>query len=289
MHERRHDVSTKDLIRVRRLAARRRAASACARCKRSKIRCSDNRPCKKCSNSNLECFEASKGGQHTQHIASSDISGDLHFPAQSFLEPDTFASLLRENQQDTSIGDRIESNANKSFSSQTCSLCLNPHETESTCGTKSYQLERQPVQACYARPTRLILTDVHKAINQNAIGSKQGTESPTPALDSAINYCKIPALAIGPGTTLFLPAMRIPSSPFNSSTCLQSCVPAMRNPPSSSTFLPPTTAVLLHCSSDLQPPFSNALLPPPRFLRPVLPQPFALLQNLHSPFSSSRP
>ncbi len=47
-------VSTKELVRVRRLAQRQRAAVACARCRLSKTRCTEYRPCKKCARLNVE-------------------------------------------------------------------------------------------------------------------------------------------------------------------------------------------------------------------------------------------
>jgi hypothetical protein len=50
-------VMSKDLRIARLSAKRQRTSVACARCKISKIKCSDFRPCKKCVNANSECYE----------------------------------------------------------------------------------------------------------------------------------------------------------------------------------------------------------------------------------------
>ena len=49
------DMSFKAIQKARQMAKRSRAAVACARCKAAKMRCSDFRPCKKCTISNAPC------------------------------------------------------------------------------------------------------------------------------------------------------------------------------------------------------------------------------------------
>jgi hypothetical protein len=48
-------VSTKDLQKARQNAKRKRTFVACARCKRTKTKCSDYRPCNKCKKSGADC------------------------------------------------------------------------------------------------------------------------------------------------------------------------------------------------------------------------------------------
>ena len=61
-----HSVSTKDLLQARRNAKRMRALKACARCRSGKIKCSDYRPCKNCTETEngLFCVKL-KNGQLT--------------------------------------------------------------------------------------------------------------------------------------------------------------------------------------------------------------------------------
>ena len=58
-----HSVSTKDLLQARRNAKRMRALKACARCRSGKIKCSDYRPCKNCTETEngLFCVEVRNG------------------------------------------------------------------------------------------------------------------------------------------------------------------------------------------------------------------------------------
>jgi hypothetical protein len=60
-------VSTKELIRVRRLAKRQRAAVACANCRLSKTKCTDYRPCKKCARLNVKCVNDKVNGSDFLH------------------------------------------------------------------------------------------------------------------------------------------------------------------------------------------------------------------------------
>ncbi len=60
--------STKELVRVRRLAQRQRAAVACARCRLSKKKCNEYRPCKKCTSLNVKCVEDSGKGPDSVQI-----------------------------------------------------------------------------------------------------------------------------------------------------------------------------------------------------------------------------
>ena len=56
-------VSSKDLLRARRIAMRTRAASACKTCRALKTRCNDYRPCKRCKRSGHACMESSKSAR----------------------------------------------------------------------------------------------------------------------------------------------------------------------------------------------------------------------------------
>ena len=57
------------------MAKRTRAASACARCKQAKMKCSDSRPCKQCAKNNILCSE-----QRTAHpsVVSDNTTMFLH-------------------------------------------------------------------------------------------------------------------------------------------------------------------------------------------------------------------
>ena len=59
-----HSVSSKEIQKARRTAKRTRSAVACARCKASKVKCNDYRPCKQCTDSINLCdnvdFQGSK-------------------------------------------------------------------------------------------------------------------------------------------------------------------------------------------------------------------------------------
>ena len=51
-------VSSKDIQKARQMAKRKRSSVACSRCKMAKLKCSDYRPCKQCSNFKTTCQEA---------------------------------------------------------------------------------------------------------------------------------------------------------------------------------------------------------------------------------------
>ena len=74
------------LIRARRLAQRSRAAAACPPCKKSKLRCSDYRPCARCKKSGLDvCMDfpvSNRGYQHATDIYQMSVSMDSQPPAQ---------------------------------------------------------------------------------------------------------------------------------------------------------------------------------------------------------------
>jgi hypothetical protein len=269
MHKGLQEVSTKELIRVRRLAARSRAALACARCKNAKIRCTDNRPCKKCAISNLECHEVKKVSRLASHVAPINLSG---VRAHSLMNPAANFPLLLEMQSIASTG---EANENKTFTPQMCSVHPNPLKADFIDGANFHEQNQFSVQPRCARPP--------SANDWNAVGSRldlmQSAGGSTPALDSGIHQTQIPASTADPGTTAFLPAMRIQSSLFNANDPPEICVPAMRNLPSSSTFLH-RDAMLPHRSPNLQLPFPAILLSSRPFPSPAVP-PLTLLQCLH--------
>ena len=51
------EVSSEDIQKARQTAKRSRTSVACSRCKTGKMKCSDYRPCKQCTNSRLACDE----------------------------------------------------------------------------------------------------------------------------------------------------------------------------------------------------------------------------------------
>ena len=57
-----HSVSSKDIQKARRIARRTRSAVACARCKASKVKCNDYRPCKQCTDKFNPCHEIDMQG-----------------------------------------------------------------------------------------------------------------------------------------------------------------------------------------------------------------------------------
>ena len=57
-----HSLSSKDIRKARRIARRTRSAVACARCKASKVKCNDYRPCKQCTDKLFPCHEIDMQG-----------------------------------------------------------------------------------------------------------------------------------------------------------------------------------------------------------------------------------
>ena len=62
IHKAMHSVSSKDIHKARRIARRTRSAVACARCKASKVKCNDYRPCKQCTDKLFPCHEIDMQG-----------------------------------------------------------------------------------------------------------------------------------------------------------------------------------------------------------------------------------
>jgi hypothetical protein len=71
-------ISTKDLLKARRSAERKRASVACVRCKAAKTKCSDYRPCKKCTYSNMAggCVDEGFSTPHPADTMSSNSLSD---------------------------------------------------------------------------------------------------------------------------------------------------------------------------------------------------------------------
>jgi hypothetical protein len=71
-------ISTKDLLKARRNAERKRASVACIRCKAAKTKCSDYRPCKKCKYSNMAggCVDEVFSTPHPADTRSSSALAD---------------------------------------------------------------------------------------------------------------------------------------------------------------------------------------------------------------------
>ena len=62
-------VSSKEILKARRMAKRIRASVACARCRYAKGKCSDFRPCKNCVALGVACNEANSKMQTSQHAS----------------------------------------------------------------------------------------------------------------------------------------------------------------------------------------------------------------------------
>ena len=63
-----HSVSSKEIQKARRTAKRTRSAVACARCKASKVKCNDYRPCKQCTDSFNLCHQVDLQGSSKKTI-----------------------------------------------------------------------------------------------------------------------------------------------------------------------------------------------------------------------------
>ena len=61
--------SSKEIEKVRRIAKRTRVAIACARCKSSKVKCSDFRPCKHCADTFTNCQDANESVQRISFMS----------------------------------------------------------------------------------------------------------------------------------------------------------------------------------------------------------------------------
>ena len=91
-------VSSKDLLRARRIAKRRRAHAACFRCKEIKVKCSDYRPCKKCA-----------GTLYEQLCSTGSMKSEISVPAEKIKDEshpnnDAFYSDYCQTQTDMSSG-----------------------------------------------------------------------------------------------------------------------------------------------------------------------------------------
>ncbi len=63
-------VSSKDLLKARQMAKRKRTSVACSRCKMAKSKCTEYRPCKRCVDSRVECEKA----QPAVYVSSANVS-----------------------------------------------------------------------------------------------------------------------------------------------------------------------------------------------------------------------
>ena len=77
-------VSSKEIQKARRLAKRTRSAVACARCKASKVKCNDYRPCKQCFE-NLNSCDNGPFQYSTKQEVTRKIEYDRHISGSSSL------------------------------------------------------------------------------------------------------------------------------------------------------------------------------------------------------------
>jgi hypothetical protein len=72
-------VSAKDIQKARRMALRKRAASACESCKSAKSKCNDYRPCSRCvrNDNNETCVPSSQSESEIRHGAAPVVTGAL--------------------------------------------------------------------------------------------------------------------------------------------------------------------------------------------------------------------
>jgi hypothetical protein len=282
MHKVLQDVSTKDLVRARRLAARHRAAVACARCKFAKIRCADNRPCKKCTISKLECVEAKTDSPSALCFKignNTESSNDTRFD-----NPVENTALFNENQPNGSFIDQLKTIVNVYPSPRKIDFGRTKQgelEKKPPMPFLDYQQpEHYPVPPCRTWPARFDFTEIHSASDNNSRGTTfdllQNNGDSFQAYDGYLESNLTASPDFGSGTPLFLPAMRIPSSLICSSTPVPpKSSTTMRITPSFPVLLSsPMAEVFLHRLSSQSPPFPHALLPRIRsLLPPAVPTP----------------
>ncbi len=243
-------VSTKDLIRVRRLATRRRAAAACMRCKSAKIKCADNRPCKKCAESNLDCSEFKTEGSKSVLVGCRDIQGN-----SSSVSPKLSSPAILVNQ--------IQENAN---------FAVNVDQNK--------EIPIQVLQAGLDQPTKINCNDSTMILEPNAgrvhtFDSLQGSGSSAPSIQHVSYSPESARLRSYPKPQTFLPAMQMPSSMLGSN--MLPCISA--TPATSHRGLLPAVATLLH-GSWCSPPLLAAPIPPSCHPPQAAPQPSASLGEL---------
>ena len=79
--------SSKEIQKARSVAKRSRVSVACSSCKATKVKCSDFRPCKRCSNSEKKC-EGPSGEDFANHQSARPIvtDGNVQQPVTGYLE-----------------------------------------------------------------------------------------------------------------------------------------------------------------------------------------------------------
>jgi hypothetical protein len=262
-------VSTKDLVRVRRLAARHRAAAACVRCKFAKIRCTDNRPCKKCANSKLECVDVKAECPRSEFFETRDTQSNSQ---STNLYPGNIdkAEYLfwRETPQYAHLGDQIDLNANMTSSDKERLGQLLQTDVDHpllTCGHPTAHIELTNIKESFTGPG-------------GRFNSPLGDSSSTPIPPSIRQMTQSTSFQ---EFSTFLPAMQ---SSMLSSNALHR-IPDIHAQPTSSSAVLPTVATLLLRAWDPQP-VSTARTPPLLFSPPaVLLPPTVLLPSalLHFP------
>ncbi len=269
------DVSTKDLVRVRRLAARRRAAVACLRCKVAKTRCTDYRPCKKCVKSILEC------------VGTKDDSPDFAgFPSRDIMIPDEWNRIILLSRNNGSIPPSLREGQTyddqQIDSDQTASTTWTGDGVDGPDGIPPLQLETSLSQE--QNDTILFdhSTDQEASRIVPSATFLQDAGGLDPAKQGPVDRQQIYSLMPDPEQLLFLPTVRIQSSALYPNPL--PFLPAMRTPPPASALLLPNFAEVL-CSTPPPPAIATldskelSLVPP--FLPPhsaprLIPLPFLI-------------
>jgi hypothetical protein len=266
-------VSTKDLIRARRLAARRRAAVACARCKHAKVKCTDNRPCKKCANSNLECAEFTSERSKPRRTTSSDVQYNIEGRSTQSGNSDDVCFLLgRDLQRNVNPGDRIDSIASTGMSSD--DLRKNKEKTIQRFHINSDQ--HQHTNSTYRAWT--IVKKRNTVLEHRLDLLRSESESNQAPQNVVCNQWSMPSIS-HQGPPPDLPDKRLQPSMLCSSA-FHDAAATVREPPASHSALPPTLAALLLCAALAPPPFLGGrpplttpyLFTPPSALLHLLPR-----------------
>ena len=116
-------VSTKDLQKARQIAKRKRTSVACTRCKSSKTRCSEFRPCSKCKRSGAadSCSDDGSVVRDIAEISASDPSSPSVVPSRDggvYVKQETSASCPY------TITEQLGSTHYSSQSAQSQSTCI---------------------------------------------------------------------------------------------------------------------------------------------------------------------
>ena len=207
------EVSSEDIQKARQTAKRSRTSVACSRCKTGKMKCSDYRPCKQCTNSKIACVEVrektSSGADTVEKSLAwrrSERASKIYHLVHQPSQPVGAAKLLAGQRQDLNQKETLGSPSHSVSKSLNTSDYLRREKSISEVGANpsyefgtnpSFAMNVIPWSSTHRNPLQLSLNVMppspqlviaHATICPSSSSFNGSLQPPVPAFSAVLNH-----------------------------------------------------------------------------------------------------